>query len=89
MLNNVDTIVCVQKVCFTISVVFSVRSHRTTDEGWNYPNSRSGSLSGHKIKFVAILILTLSDRINITGNICHYVLSHYFLELLLFSDNLT
>jgi hypothetical protein len=60
---------------------FSVRCHRITDEGWNYPKSRSGSLTGQRAKFVAILFLALAANFKIVVNICH-LLSYYFLELL-------
>jgi hypothetical protein len=60
---------------------FSVRCHRITDEGWNYPKSRSGSLTGQRAKFVAILFLALAARFKIVINICH-LMSYYFLELL-------
>jgi hypothetical protein len=55
--------------------------YRITDEGWNYPKSRSGSLTGQRANFVAILFLALAVRFNIGVNICH-LLSYYFLELL-------
>jgi hypothetical protein len=69
---------------FILSVLvwFSVRCHRITDEGWNYPTSRSGSLIGLKGK---ILFLALAVRFNIAVNICH-LLGYYFLELLLIFD---
>jgi hypothetical protein len=47
----------------------------------NYPKSRSGSLTGQRAKFVAILFLALAANFKIVVNNCH-LLSYYFLELL-------
>jgi hypothetical protein len=43
------------------------------NEGWNYPKSRSGSLTGQRAKFVAILFLALAANFKIVVNNCHLI----------------